>query len=49
MIILHFFSLKKDFILANSADPDEMPHYAAHHLGLSSLFAKVPILRFPVF
>ena len=22
-----FLSLKKDFVLANSADPDEMPHY----------------------
>ena len=27
-------SLKIDFVLANSADPDEMPHYAAFHLGL---------------
>ena len=25
------------FILANSADPDEMPHYAAFHLGLHYL------------
>ena len=24
-------------ILANSADPDEMQHYAAFHLGLHSL------------
>ena len=32
-----FFSLKIDFILANSADPDEMPHYAAFHLGLLCL------------
>ena len=23
-----------DFVLANSADPDEMPHDAAFHLGL---------------
>ena len=29
-----FFSLKIDFVLPNSADPDEMPHYAAFHLGL---------------
>ena len=26
-------SLKFIFILANSADPDEMPNYAAFHLG----------------
>ena len=25
------------FILANSADPDEMQHYAAFHLGLHYL------------
>ena len=25
------------FILANSADPDEMPPYAAFHLGLHGL------------
>ena len=24
-----FHSLKIDFVLANSADPDEMPHHAA--------------------
>ena len=24
-----------DFVLANSGDPDEMPHYAAFHLGFS--------------
>ena len=27
-------SLKIAFILANSADPDEMPPYVAFHLGL---------------
>ena len=26
-----------DFFLANSADPDEMPHNAAFHLGLHCL------------
>ena len=26
-------SLKINFLLANSADPDEMPHHAAFHLG----------------
>ena len=36
------FSLKMDFVLANSGNPDEMPHYAAFHLK-SSLFVKVPI------
>ena len=29
-----FLSLKISFVLANSADPDEMPHSAAFHLGL---------------
>ena len=48
-----FISLKIDFVLANSADPDEMQHHAAFYLGLhclhnaafhqSSLFAKVPV------
>ena len=28
-----FLSLKVDLSLANSADPDEMPLYAAFHLG----------------
>ena len=32
-----FHSLKINFVLANSADPDEMPHYAAFHLGLCCL------------
>ena len=32
-----FLSLMIVFILANSADPDEMPHYAAFHLGLHCL------------
>ena len=32
-----FLSLKIDFVLANSIDPDEMPHYAAFHLGLHCL------------
>ena len=32
-----FRSLKVDFVIANSADPDEMPHYAAFHLGLHCL------------
>ena len=29
-----FISLKCVLILANSVDPDEMPHHAAFHLGL---------------
>ena len=29
-----FFSLKIDVVLANSADPDEMPPYAAFFMGL---------------
>ena len=32
-----FLSLKVVFILANSADPDEMLHHAAVHLGLHCL------------
>ena len=32
-----FLSLKIDFVFANSADPDEMQHYAAFHLGLHCL------------
>ena len=37
-----FLSLKIELVLANSADPDEMLHNAAFHLGLH-LFAKIPI------
>ena len=32
-----FHSLKNNFVLTNSAEPDEMPHYAAFHLSLYSL------------
>ena len=32
-----FLPLKIDFILENSADPDEMPHNAAFHLGFHCL------------
>ena len=32
-----FHSLKIVFVLANSVDLDEMPHYAAFHLGLHCL------------
>ena len=38
-------SLKIVFILANSADPDEMPPYVAFHLG----FHCVPIICLQVF
>ena len=37
-----FLSLKTDFVLGNSADPDEMPNYVSFHLSLRSL-PKVPI------
>ena len=40
-----FHSLKIDFVLANSADPDEMPYYAAFHLGLHCL-PKYPFRGF---
>ena len=32
-----YLSLKVVLILANSADPDEMQHYTAFHLGLHCL------------
>ena len=32
-----FLSLKIVFVFANGVDPDEMPHYAAFHLGLHCL------------
>ena len=35
-------SVHKVLILANSADPDEMQHYAVFHLGLRCL-PKYPI------
>ena len=34
---IKFFSLKIHFVLANNADPDEMLHNAAFHLGLHCL------------
>ena len=36
-----FLSLRIVFTLTNSVDPDEMPHYAAFHLGLHCL-SKYP-------
>ena len=32
-----YFSLEIDFILANMADPDDMPHYETFHLDLHCL------------
>ena len=32
--IFSFLSLNMDFVIANSADPDEMTHHVAFHLGL---------------
>ena len=32
-----FLSLQTNFVLSNSADPDEILHYAAFHLGLHCL------------
>ena len=32
-----FLLLKIVFAISNSLDPDEMPHYAAFHLGLHCL------------
>ena len=42
-----FLAPKIDFVLANSADSDKMPHNAAFLLGL--LFSKVPITVDPVY
>ena len=36
-IKLFFLSLKIDLVIANSVDPDEMPHKAAFLLGLRCL------------
>ena len=36
-VIIIFLSLKIIFVLANSVDPDEMPHYASFHLFLHCL------------
>ena len=36
-IFITFLSLKIDFVLTNSADPDEMPPFAAFYLGLRCL------------
>ena len=38
-------SFKIVLVVANSADPDEMPHYAAFHLGLHCL-PKYPFRGF---
>ena len=35
--ILYFFPLKIDLVFSSSADPDEMLHYTAFHLGLHGL------------
>ena len=40
-----FQCLKMVFILANSADPNEMPHFAAFHLGLQC-WSKCPFRSF---
>ena len=46
--IMHkFLSLKIVFILANSADPDEMLPYAAFHLDLHSQFVNVSVYGYP--
>ena len=46
-ITVYFCPWKFDLILANSADPDEMQHHAAFHMGHH--LAKVPVLGFPVY
>ena len=39
---ISFSEYRPRFVLANSADPDEMPHHAAFHLGLHCLL-KYPL------
>ena len=36
-LYFQIFSLKISFVLANSVDPDEMPHEAAFNLGFLCL------------
>ena len=36
-VTISILSLKIALFLANSVDPDEMPHFAAFHLGLHCL------------
>ena len=43
--ILSFLSLNMDFVIANSADQDEMTHHVAFHLGLPCSI-KYPIRGF---
>ena len=43
-----FMSLNVILILANSADPDEMQHRDAFHLGLNCV-PKYPFMGFPVY
>ena len=42
----NYLSLKIFFIFAYSAEPDEMPHYVASHLGLHCLkYNHLPVSR----
>ena len=43
-----FISLKIYSVSANSADPDEMPHYVVFHLGLHCV-QKYPLMFFPIY
>ena len=43
--IVVFLSLKIDFVLTNSADPDEMGHHSTFHLGFHCL-PKYPFRGF---
>ena len=43
--IFSFLSLNVDFVMANSADPDEMTHHVAFHFGLPCSM-KYPIRGF---
>ena len=44
-----FLSLKIDFVLANSADPDEMARYAAYHLVWVSTVCESTVYGFSVY
>ena len=41
-----FLSLKIDFVLTNSTDPDEMAHNTVFHLGLHFFFPRNPLRCF---
>ena len=43
ILYIVFFSLKFDFVLSNSADPDEMPHYMRHFIWVFTVCQNNPL------